>query len=171
MLRLYILRHAKSSWALPGRSDFDRGLNDRGKKDLPKLANAMVSNSFLPDYIYSSSSNRTRLTIDGIVSAIDDFTPTLEFLDNLYSGSLDNYLNALKLNQNAEHSLMIVGHNPTCDALASYLIADGLDKAMQTIAYKFPTGALAVIDIDINHWSDIAENTGYLVDFILPREL
>lgn len=171
MLRLYILRHAKSSWALPGRSDFDRGLNDRGKKDLPKLANAMNSDSYLPDFVYSSPSNRTRLTIDGIKAAIDNFTPTIEYVDNLYSGSLDNYLNALKSNSNANHSIMVVGHNPTCDALASYLIIDGAEKAMQTIAYKYPTGALAVIDLDINQWSDIDENKGYLVDFLLPREL
>lgn len=171
MLRLYILRHAKSSWALPGRSDFDRGLNGRGTKDLARIARAMTKHNYLPDQIYCSSSNRTRLTIDGIVPLIPGFSPAIEYQDNLYSGPLDNYLAALQSHPDKTSSLMIVGHNPTCDTLASFLIGDGQEDAMKIISYKYPTGALAVIDMDVAGWGDIAENTGYLRDFLIPKDL
>ena len=171
MLRLYILRHAKSSWALPGRSDFDRGLNDRGTRDLPKIARALDQHGYHPDHIYCSSAQRTRLTADGIVAAAKNLSPSIDYLDNLYSGSLDNYLNALRDHPNHQQSLMIVGHNPTCDALADFLIKDGNAKAIKTIAYKFPTGALAVFDMPAEKWGELLGDTGYLVDFLLPRDL
>ena len=37
MKTLLILRHAKSSWKFPDRSDHDRPLNRRGKRDAPKM--------------------------------------------------------------------------------------------------------------------------------------
>ena len=171
MLRLYILRHAKSSWALPGKSDFDRGLNERGDKDLVKIAQHMNEKNYKPDQVYSSPSARTRLTIDGIVARFRDFNPPIEYIDNLYSGSLENYMECLTSHSDNSQSLLIVGHNPTCDSLAAYLIGEGEAAAMETIAYKFPTGALAVIDISKNNWANIGEGTGYLSDFALPRKL
>ena len=171
LLRLYILRHAKSSWALPGKSDYDRGLNERGDNDLLKIAQHMNEKNYKPDQVYSSPSTRTRLTIDGIVARFRDFSPAIEYVDNLYSGSLENYMDCLTSHSDKNQSLMIVGHNPTCDSLAAHLIGDGETQAMETIAYKFPTGALAVIDIDKDNWADISEGSGYLSDFALPRKL
>ena len=40
MLRLFLLRHAKSSWSDPSLHDFDRPLNKRGLSDAPKIATA-----------------------------------------------------------------------------------------------------------------------------------
>ncbi|RUX92559.1 histidine phosphatase family protein, partial [Mesorhizobium sp. M7A.F.Ca.CA.004.04.1.1] len=33
MSRLYLLRHAKAGWALPGMRDFDRPLDASGRSD------------------------------------------------------------------------------------------------------------------------------------------
>ncbi len=179
MLRLYILRHAKSSWALPGISDFDRGLNNRGTKDIKKIARSMIAHSYFPDQIYSSSSNRTSTTIREIKDHILENIPEtesspqmpIEYADCLYSGTLDNYLNVMRAHPDNRHSLMLVGHNPTCHSLASSLIADGVDSAIAALDYNFPTGALAVIDLNSDKWADVSEKNGYLRNFILPREL
>ena len=179
MLRLYILRHAKSSWALPGVTDFNRGLNDRGNNDLPKIAKLMITKSYIPDQIYCSSAVRTSRTIEGIRSEIqnsdhhNDVPPRMpvEYIENLYSGTIDNYLSVIKSHNDNNQSLMLVGHNPTCHSLTSQIIADGKKKAVAALAYNFPTGALAVIDIEAECWANIEEQTGYLRDFVLPRKL
>ena len=171
LLRLYILRHAKSSWALPGKSDIERGLNDRGTKDLRKIAKYLHYKNYKPDQVYSSPSTRTRLTIEGIISCNNEINPPVNYTESLYSGSLNNYLECLQTHHDNTQSLMIVGHNPTCDSLAAYLIGDGKGEHMDVISHKFPTGALAVIDISKNKWSDISKGAGYLIDFALPRQL
>ncbi len=131
----------------------------------------MAANSYLPDHVYCSSAKRTRLTFEGICKSITAFDPSTDFVDDLYSGSLDNYLNTLMAHTNDKQSLMIIGHNPTCDALASYLISEGKKDAIQTLAYKYPTGGLAVIDLKYGSWKNIGENNGYLVDFLLPKQM
>ena len=175
MLRLYILRHAKSSWALPGKSDFDRGLNTRGTKDIAKIARRMGQLSYLPDQIYASSSKRTRLTIEGITQNLRKSHSTadfpIEYLENLYSGSSQNYLNALKSHKDNSQSLMLVGHNPTCHSVTTLLAKDGERNALEALSYNFPTGALAVIDVNHKKWTDIDGESGYLRDLILPRNL
>ena len=179
MLRLYILRHAKSSWALPGISDFNRGLNDRGNNDLAKMARMMIEKSYIPDQIYCSPAVRTSKTIEGIKAEIQNsqlhpIAPPampVEYIENLYSGTIDNYLNVIRTHHDNNQSVMLVGHNPTCHSLASRLAADGSKKALEALSYNFPTGALAVIDIESGRWADIEEHTGYLQDFVLPRKL
>ncbi len=156
---------------MPGKSDFDRGLNDRGNSDLPKIAHAMSGKNYLPQYIYTSSSNRTLMTIQGIVAQISSYDPQIIETDKLYAGSLDNYLDIVKSHTGPETSLMLVGHNPTCDALAAYICAEGEDDAMAAISCKFPTGAMAVIDLEMPAWTGLSQDTGYLRDFILPRKL
>ncbi len=156
---------------MPGKADIDRGLNERGISDLPKIAHYMKQHSYLPDQIYSSTSNRTRLTVEGIIDNIPGFNPALEFMNAMYSGSSDNYLSVIKSHQDNSQSLMLVGHNPTCDSLANNLIVDGNTTALETLYRKYPTGALAVIDLKEENWADVGAKTGYLLDFILPRSL
>ncbi len=170
MLRLYILRHAKSSWSLPGRSDFDRTLNRRGRSDLPKLAAAMVRRDYLPAAIYCSSAARTRETIAGILANLpaERSDIPVRHVDELYSGSLENYLRVLAAHQSPQ-PLMIVGHNPTCEMLAFWLTGGAGGSSMMHI--KYPTGAIAVVDIPVDRWSEIDKGTGTLVDFVRPRDL
>ncbi len=175
MLRLYILRHAKSSWADPGNTDFERTLNSRGVKDLKKIASIMVKQNYLPDQIYCSPATRTRETIAGIEKHIKSANQETHFaithINELYSGSREDYLNILHNHQNNDQSIMIVGHNPNCEGLAFKLVSDGETEALETLAYKYPAGALAIIEFTVDSWNEITDDTGYLLDFIIPREL
>lgn len=169
MLRLYLLRHAKSSWADPGKNDFERGLSDRGQSDLPKIAAAMRQGGYLPERIFCSPSLRTRLTLHGIMAAFRT-PPKVDYVDALYGGSLDDYFDCLR-GLAGQPSAMIVGHNPMCEAFASAIANDGDPAALASISGKFPTGALAVFDIDRESWGSIEDHSGYLADFVVPRDL
>ncbi|MEM7463986.1 MAG: histidine phosphatase family protein [Pseudomonadota bacterium] len=168
-MRLYILRHAKSSWAETGAKDFDRGLNERGSSDLRKIAAELREREYLPPQVYCSPALRTRLTMHGIILAYDD-APNIDYVDKLYSGDTLSYVDCIRRHPERQ-DLMIVGHNPMCAEIALQLIGDGEPKHLQAVSNKYPTGALAVIDFDIDDWNAIATKSGYITDFMLPREL
>jgi len=169
MLRLYVMRHAKSSWAVPGASDFDRELSDRGLSDLKRVATEIEAKGLIPEKILCSSAVRTRQTLDGISPALTP-APQIEYLDKLYSGGVEDYLTAIRATTGCK-SLMTVGHNPMSGSLASSLAGDGDPKALEKIAYKYPTSTIAVIDFDTDDWSQINRGEGTLVRCIFPSKL
>ncbi|MCA9172760.1 MAG: histidine phosphatase family protein, partial [Planctomycetales bacterium] len=64
MKLLTLLRHAKSDWGDPGLSDFDRPLNERGRKDAPAVGSFFERAGLTPDLIVSSPARRARQTCD-----------------------------------------------------------------------------------------------------------
>ncbi|MCG6859245.1 MAG: histidine phosphatase family protein [Salaquimonas sp.] len=168
-MRFYLLRHAKSSWAEPGQPDFDRALSPRGADDLPRIATAMRDKGYLPDHIYCSPTLRTRLTLHGIMLAFDQ-PPNVDYDDGLYSGGVTAYFDCLR-RHGSKDSLMIIGHNPMCEGVSMALAKSGEAVPLANMKIKFPTGALAVFDIDAADWSKVEGGSGHLVEFIVPRQL
>ncbi|MEM9329743.1 MAG: histidine phosphatase family protein [Pseudomonadota bacterium] len=169
MLRLFVMRHAKSSWAVPGARDFDRELNDRGRSDLALISAEIKRHQYFPEKILCSPSTRTRQTLAGISDAIPP-TVKVEFVDALYSGGLDDYMKAIQ-NEGMPRSLMTIGHNPMSGSLASSLAGDGDLAAMEKIAFKYPTATIAILDFDIEHWSQLQRGAGNLIGCIFPSSL
>ena len=60
MKTLLIMRHAKSDYPAQIASDFDRPLNKRGTKDVPRMARALRTTTLIPDRILSSPARRAR---------------------------------------------------------------------------------------------------------------
>lgn len=170
MLRLYILRHAKSSWANPGEKDFDRALNDRGAQDLPLIADAMRKRGYLPDHVYCSPATRTRLTLRGIMPAFGDKPPQVDFEEALYFGDQTSYLDIIRSHIDGS-AIMLVGHNPMCEILAASLAGGGDAAALADLRLKYPTGAMAVLDFEADDWSAVRPGSGQLAKFLIPREL
>ena len=51
---------------------------------------------------------------------------------------------------------MLIGHNPGLGELALALVSEG--AALACLREKYPTGALATIDLPAEHWSAIERN-------------
>ena len=64
MIRLALVRHAKSDWGDPRLDDHDRPLNDRGLRDAPRMARRLAETGFRPDVILSSTALRARTTAE-----------------------------------------------------------------------------------------------------------
>ena len=62
MKKLYLIRHAKSSWKDITLDDFDRPLNKRGKTDAPFMAQKLKDKNIYPDIIISSPAKRAKST-------------------------------------------------------------------------------------------------------------
>lgn len=166
MKRLYVLRHAKSSWATPGLSDIDRPLNERGRRQLELLSQWWIDHDMQVDHVAISPAKRTQETLSRFEAALQPKTTSIE--QQLYPGTLDTYL-ATIWGQTA-NSIMLIGHNPTCDELARVLAAPS-SPAIGELAAHFPTAGLAIFDFAGESWSDVGTASCQLVDFIRVRAL
>jgi len=99
----------------------------------------------------------------------------VEYREALYLAEAAKILAAIRGAPAAVPSLMMVGHNPGLEALATLLAREPVRRKErarhEALEEKFPTCALAILDFDVGRWRDVAPGTGKLVDFVRPKDL
>jgi phosphohistidine phosphatase len=148
-VRLYLLRHAKSSWDEPGLADHDRPLAPRGRRAAKAMGRYLQEHEIEPDVIVCSSATRARQTLERLGLAGARIEPGLYGAD---AATLRAFIPETA-------SVMLIGHNPGMHDVAVSLARSG--PGLAELAAKFPTGALVTIELD----------TGELIDFVRPRDL
>lgn len=140
--RIFLLRHAKAVRGDPGERDFDRGLDSQGYAEAELVASKAADRGYLPDIMISSTAVRCRQTADAVRRAVDE---TLEpmFVDDLYNGSVDIYLDILS-SQRDSRAVMLIGHNPVIEQTLAALV--GSSPLSSAIPMGYPTAGLAVLD-------------------------
>jgi phosphohistidine phosphatase len=146
MKTLFLLRHAKSSWAEAGMPDHERPLNDRGKRDAPRVGQWLREQGLLPDRIVSSTAKRARKTAEKVAHHCG-YGGEIEFSAALYEAHPDDYVRQLQQLPDSEQAVLVVGHNPTLEELLEQLTGQH---------NSLPTAALAVVDMPIDRWQDLA---------------
>lgn len=167
MNRLYLLRHSRAGWALPGMRDFDRPLDEAGKADAESMGIAMRASGFVPDVTLCSNAKRARETLEGIAGCTD--TGRVLFSDELYSEDAARYLEIIQKNGDYG-AVLVIGHNPMMEDLALAVAGSGEESAIGTLNSGFPTTGLAVIGFE-GSLSAIAPGKGYLETFLSPSDL
>jgi len=170
MKRLAILRHAKSSWDDPALDDFNRPLNERGWKAARRLGSELNKREIKFDLVLSSTSARTRETIDGLQEKFD-FAAPIEFDPQLYLASEDVLLDRVRALDEKVKAPLIVGHNPGLEQMIAELTRNDKKGMRARVAGKFPTCALAMVELPAKRWSDVEPGSGEIVELILPKEL
>lgn len=167
-MHLWLLRHAKSSWYDPGLEDRDRPLAPRGEQGADRMRDYFVAEGIRPALVLCSSALRTRQTLARVLSA---FEPELEVRieASLYTFDADPLLARLRVIPEGVSSVMLIGHNPAIQELAVMLAARG--ERLDQLAQKYPTGALAEIELPAGSWPEIGKTPGELTRFVVPREL
>ena len=162
MKTLLILRHAKSSWNSSERSDHDRPLKKRGKRDAPRMGRLLHDENLVPDAILSSTARRAADTAR-LVAESSGFDGEIRFIEALYLAAPEAYLRALRKLPDEIITAMVVGHNP------------GMEDLLETLTGTFermPTAALAQVALPLDHWSQLTDETeGDLICLWLPRAL
>ena len=119
--RLILLRHAKSVSQFTS-SDFNRTLNEKGRKDAPEVAKAFKLLDILPDIILCSTAIRTKETL-----ALFNMDAPVQYLDDLYHASASEMFDIISENQNYQ-TIMVVGHNFGITNLANQLSTTGAEE-------------------------------------------
>jgi phosphohistidine phosphatase len=165
---LYLLRHAKSDWAQP-LTDHDRPLAGRGHRASRLLEAYLRAEKVEPALVLCSSALRTRQTLAHLLPALGAGT-TISIERGLYGAGASELLARLRRVDDAVPSVMVIGHNPGTEQLAHQLTGDGDKAAVARIETKFPTAAMATIELSRN-WHDLAPRRARLTGFVAPRDL
>jgi phosphohistidine phosphatase len=158
---LLLLRHAKSSWKDAALADGDRPLAKRGRKDAPRMGALLADQGLVPDRILTSTALRARETAR-LVAEAADYEGEIEAHDDLYLASPAAYLEALRWLPDDLDCVLCVGHNPGLEDLVA---------ALGGSPQRFPTAALAHLELDTDVWRHVASAPSRLVDLWRPREL
>jgi len=160
--KLYLIRHAKSSWSEEGMSDFERPLNKRGKKDLPFMANRLKEFGVKPDLILSSPAKRAQKSAKTIAETINYSADNISYDESLYDSSYTTYRYLLDSLDDKLNTVFIVAHNPTLTE-----VGERLSGAILT---NIPTCSIVCIEFDVKSFKDIEEGSGKIIFFDYPKK-
>jgi len=167
MKLLGILRHAKSDWNDVSLRDFDRGLNKRGRKGARLIGRHILDHGVAWNRIIASTARRV---VDTLEASGLGFPVVWQ--EDAYLAPAQTLLDLLRRQDRDAGSLLLVGHNPGLQELIFELVAPEAENALfGEVAQKFPTAAFAVLELDIDDWSQLAEGSGRLVHLARPRDL
>lgn len=170
MLRLWLLRHAKSGWDDPALDDFARPLAPRGRKACRRLGRHLTERGVAPDLILASPAARTRETLERIRTHLPAES-VVRFEPRLYLAETPTLLAVLRAAPKDCRELMLIGHNPGLEDLAAALCPEGAGSALDRLREKYPTGGLAEIAFTAKRWADLGPQSGYLSSFVVPAQL
>jgi len=174
MRRLLLLRHAKSEWPADthGVDDHARPLNARGRDAAKRMGTYIKAHQYIPSLVLCSTSGRTTETVQRLKLPS---SVSVEFLRTLYLAEWPALLTIIRGTDASAAALMLIGHNPGIGQLAATLSREMQDahgrNRFADMKRKFPTGALAVLDFDVDDWRDIGHGAGAIIDYVRPKEL
>jgi phosphohistidine phosphatase len=164
--RLFVVRHAKSSWDDPGLEDHNRPLAPRGRQAVEALAEHLRTVGISPVQVLCSSARRTRETLDSLGLSGEALIEP-----ELYSATPRHLIERLQRVPSGVDSVMVVGHNPTMQVLVLRIAsADSSPGTLPEVQRKFPTGALATLTLDCD-WSELGPGHARLDSFVRPKQL
>ena len=167
---LYVLRHAKSDWRDSSLKDFDRPLNARGKIAAKAIGKEMLKRRMKPDLVLASPAVRAQQTLERVQEAYGaGFVTTHE--SAIYMAEPEALVDLVRRAPDDVKRLLLVGHNPGLQEVATDLIAAGDLDDRERLREKLPTGGLVVIDFAIADWSKLHPRSGRLERFVVPRML
>ena len=161
MKKLYLVRHAKSSWKDPKLADYDRPLNKRGKRDAPFMAKKMRLRGVLPDLMISSGALRAKKTAYQFAEGLSYPKGKVQIRREVYDADEQDLLQIIQGTKSSYDSLMLFGHNPEFTWFANELANTGIENV--------PTTGIVAINLEIEHWKDAGFGKGRLLFFDYPK--
>jgi len=135
--KLFLLRHAKSSWKDFSIRDFDRPLNKRGKHDAPMMAKRMKERGIKPEIILSSPAKRAKSTSK---SFSRELGIEIHYDASIYESTVLRLREIIKEAFKTYDTIMLVGHNPSISVLANAISDHSIDN--------IPTCGIAGFEFD-----------------------
>ncbi|MFP8965788.1 SixA phosphatase family protein [Pokkaliibacter sp. CJK22405] len=156
---LTLMRHAKSSWDDPTLSDHERPLNERGRHAAELMQQRLLHYGLQPQGITLSDARRCRQTL----ALMPEILSSGFVLENpaLYESSAYRLLESLRGSDNSVNHLLMIGHNPGIQELIQLLCGHSLER--------FPTAAIATLQLQINDWQELDDNCGTLCLLDRPK--
>ena len=162
MKRVTLFRHGKSDWYADFSTDFDRPLAQRGIKAARRMGRWLAVTEGSPNFCTVSAAVRTRQTYE-LASKSGDWNAPVKLTRDLYEATEEDYLEALRMTPEDVDHVVLIGHEPTCSGTVAMLVGG--------TSVRFPTGAMAHLELHVNVWDEVARRTASMLWFMPPRNL
>lgn len=162
MKKLWIVRHAKSSWSDFALPDHDRPLNSRGNRDAPFMSKHVAENYPTPTHLVSSTAKRAQATCKAFRKALDLDKDAVERTSDLYHASLSDCLAVIQRISDEVEIAAIFGHNPTFTYLVEELTGDGPSN--------LPTCGCVLVTSQSDSWSSFGDSECHIEVFLYPKQ-
>jgi phosphohistidine phosphatase len=155
MKSVLLIRHAKSSWDSANITDFERPLNERGKRDAPEMANRLKKRNIKIDAFISSPAKRARKTAELFMKELKERKTDIILIDELYHADPDVFRSVILKTDDKFDCIAIFSHNPGITDFVNTLTSEVRTDNM-------PTCAVFAIRTPITSWKDFKEgNSGF----------
>lgn len=159
---LTLIRHAKSSWDYPELSDFERPLNERGRRDAPRMATRLARELRAPLTLISSPATRALSTARVFAEALAVDFDAVRIEPRIYEASRRALLELVKALPDDSPKVLLFGHNPGLSELAQTLTDCPFDE--------MPTCAVVQLQIEGRSWKQLAPGKGRLLSYQYPKD-
>ena len=164
MKKLYLVRHAKSSWDDPFQDDFDRPLNKRGRKDAPRMGRRLSEKDIHPDLLISSPAERALSTCLLIAERIGYPLTNIQTDQRLYHADEDILLSVVRGLHHRNDEIIIFSHNPG--------LTDFLNRITgELVTDNVPTCGVVAVGFPVEDWALIGWGSGKLLFFDFPKNV
>ena len=161
MKTLLLVRHAKSSWDVAGLDDFERPLNERGKKDAPEMAKRVKERNIRPDIFLSSSAKRAYKTAKLFAKEFGVAKSEIVLEKKLYGASITAFLEVVSQIDDKHESVILFSHNPGITEFANTLTNVHIDD--------MPTCSVFAVQSDAGKWSEFLKSDKLFLFFDYPK--
>jgi len=159
MKKLLLIRHAKAEKETGGK-DFDRPLKYPGIQDARFMVEHIREAGINPQLIVTSPAMRTKTTAEIFADAFKLPDPTTE--KSIYEASQQTWLKVINRLPDQYDFIALVGHNPGVANILYYLTGE---------TREVHTSTTALIEFDLDKWSEISGDTGKLTYYSSPKDL
>jgi phosphohistidine phosphatase len=161
MKTLLLVRHAKSSWDDITQKDFDRPLNERGKKDAPEMAQRVKEKNIDPDLLVSSPARRAKKTAALFAGELGVDKEDILIVEGLYEPSLASFENTVGNLPDKKEVVALFSHNPAITEYVNTLSNVRIDD--------MPTCGVFAVQADTNNWASFRDADKKFLFFDYPK--
>ncbi|HEX4876050.1 MAG TPA: histidine phosphatase family protein [Chitinophagaceae bacterium] len=163
MKKLLLVRHAKSDWGNPALEDFERPLNDRGKKDAPAMAKRLLEKKIIIDAILSSTAKRAAKTAKSFAEVYELKKSRVFFTNDLYMAGDAAFYTAIENAEDKFDTIALFSHNPGLTDFANQLTDARIDN--------IPTCGVFAIKVNTDTWKEFKSATKEFWFFDYPKSI
>lgn len=121
---LLIIRHAKSSWDTGTLNDFERPLNERGKRDAPAMAKKLKERNILIDAFVASPAKRAKKTAELFIEEYQREKEDIIFISKLYHAPAEIFFEVAEDLHDHFNTVAVFSHNPGITEFVNMLSDD-----------------------------------------------
>ena len=162
-MKLWLIRHAKSSWSNPGQADFDRPLNARGERDGPRMLTWLAGQADPADWLWTSNAARALATSEFVIRGFNTDRNAVTPLEALYHAGPENMLDIIRQTPATVSNAALIAHNPGITYLVNNL-------AGHIVTDNIPTFGVAKLDVQ-GAWHEVDGSVCELEIFASPKTI